>query len=119
MWRKFIARPVGSDVTGNLDNLHPRLRALLEEIEQTESLAIHVNSGYRNTEKNVQVGGVPHSEHTYEPAEGVDLKAHDSRTRYQLVRAAIRRDVRRIGIGKTFVHLGIGQDKPQDVLWLY
>ena len=27
--------------------------------------------------------------------------------------------VRRIGIGETFVHIGIATDKPQDVLWLY
>jgi hypothetical protein len=43
----------------------------------------------------------------------------DSSTRLQLVEAAIKAGFRRIGIGKTFVHVGVSKQLPQDVIWTY
>lgn len=101
-------------MTGQLDGLSTALLSLLERLETDEGIPIHVNSGFRDPAHNAAVGGVQASEHTQVPANGADVKAHTSQERYRIVKAALKYGVRRIGIGKTFVHLGTS-----DVLWLY
>lgn len=106
-------------MTGKTANLHPDLLALLEKVEQDVGVPLHVTSGQRDVEKNAAVGGVKGSEHTYAPAEGADVAATTGAARFEIVKMALLQGCVRIGIGKTFVHLGIAQDKPRRVLWLY
>ena len=81
--------------------------------------SLQINSGYRDPTHNEEVGGVPGSEHTYDPAEGADVFCQRSTTRYKMLKELLAMGVRRIGIGKTFVHVGIATDKPSGVLWDY
>ena len=78
-----------------------------------------ITSGYRTPEHNVSVGGVPDSEHTSRPAEGVDILCKQSLTRYQMLQWCFRFNVQRIGIGKDFLHIGIAEDKPSQMVWTY
>src|SRR3990172_8830193 len=80
---------------------------------------IQITSSYRDPTHNEEVGGVPGSEHTYDPAEGADVFCQRSTTRFKMVRELLSMGVRRIGIGDTFIHVGIAQDKPVDVMWTY
>ena len=59
------------------------------------------------------------SEHTHDPADAADVFCQRSVTRFQMVRELLALGVRRIGIGKTFVHVGVSTDHPQEVLWTY
>jgi uncharacterized protein YcbK (DUF882 family) len=104
---------------GKLENLHPDLLTVLQNIEELVDIELTVNSGYRTPTHNASVGGVEHSEHTYSPAKGADIMCLRSVTRWNIVKAAIVCGVRRVGIGADFVHIGIATDKPQDVMWLY
>jgi len=104
---------------GEIRNLHPTLVTLLTDLEQRMGFELNINSGYRDPGHNVDVGGVPDSEHTYDPAEGADVLCLRSVTRFKMVKALLDLGVRRIGIGQTFVHVGIATDKPQDVCWHY
>jgi uncharacterized protein YcbK (DUF882 family) len=106
-------------MTGKIQHIHPTLLDILVDIEEKEKLKLNITSGKRDPEKNAQVGGVQDSEHTYGQAEGADIACPDGATRWKLVTAALARGVVRIGIGKTFVHLGIAKDKPQRVMWHY
>ena len=106
-------------MTGEITNLHPDLFKVLTELERRMGFELQVNSGYRDPEHNKDVGGVEGSEHTYDPAEGSDVFCQRSTTRYKMVKTLMEMGVRRIGIGKTFVHVGISKDKPQDCLWDY
>ena len=106
-------------MTGYTTNLSQPLRDLILGIEQDIGMELEVNSGYRDPEHNAAVGGVPESEHTDDPANRADVKVLRSVTRMKVVHAALLRGCRRIGIGKTFVHLGVSPDKPQDVCWVY
>ncbi len=78
-----------------------------------------VTSGYRHPEHNEAVGGVENSEHTYDPAEGVDVLCKRSVTRFKMVKWCLENGITRLGIGREFVHIGIGEDKPQEVIWHY
>jgi hypothetical protein len=108
-------------MTGEINNLHPNLIAVLTQLEQRMGFTLQINSGYRTKEHNAdpKVGGVPDSEHTYDPAMGADVLCKRSVTRYRMLSELFAMGVRRIGIGETFIHVGVAQDKPMDVCWHY
>lgn len=104
---------------GKTDNLHPDLVALLERLEVVMGFGLTINSGYRQPDHNQEVGGVPDSEHTYSPAKAADILCLRSVTRFRMLKALLEMGVRRIGIGQTYLHVGVADDKPQDVCWHY
>lgn len=106
-------------MTGKTDNIHPDLLELIHQLEQRLGYELTITSGKRDPAHNEKVGGVKGSEHTYPLSEGVDVACASSAKRYALIKLLYEMGVRRIGDGKTFVHIGIAKDKPQDVLWSY
>lgn len=104
---------------GKLENIHSKLLEVLQELEAAMGFELTITSGQRDVDHNVSVGGVPDSEHTYDPAEGVDVLCKQSITRYKMKKWLYAHDVRRIGTGKDFIHIGIAEDKPQFVEWHY
>ena len=101
------------------ENLHPTLHAHLHELQTRMGFVLTITSGYRHPDHNTEVGGVEHSEHTYDPAEGVDVLCKRSATRFAMVKHLLDMGLTRIGIGKDFVHIGIATDKPAPVMWTY
>jgi uncharacterized protein YcbK (DUF882 family) len=95
----------------------PHLVELLWKIEANLQAEVKFNSGVRCTECNQKAGGVRNSEHLYGLA--VDVATTSSQARMALVKAALTQGCRRIGVGGTYVHLGVGQQWPQGVIWLY
>ena len=106
-------------MTGSLSNIHADLMKILTDLEAYMEFELHVDSGYRDPQHNQDVGGVPDSEHKDDPAQGADVFCRRSPTRFKIVCWLLARGVRRIGIGNTFIHIGISQDLPQDVMWTY
>jgi hypothetical protein len=106
-------------MTGYTNNLHKDLVAVLTILEVRMGFSLQINSGYRDPTHNEQVGGVPGSEHTYDPAEGADVFCQRSTTRYKMLKELFAMGVRRIGIGEKFIHVGIAKDRPVDVAWHY
>lgn len=104
---------------GDITNLHPKLVEVLTELERRMGFELNINSGYRDPGHNVDVGGVENSEHTYDPAEGADVLCLRSVTRFKMLKALVEMGVTRIGIGQTFVHIGVAADKPAEVCWHY
>ena len=106
-------------MTGMMQNIDSDLMLLLHELEARMGFELTINSGYRDPTHNEDVGGVPDSEHTYDPAQGVDIWCQRSVTRYKMLKHLFDMGVTRIGIGKTFLHIGTARDKPQFVAWTY
>lgn len=106
-------------MTGHTTNLHPDLMAVLMQLEHRLGFEIQVVSGYRTVEHNRAVGGVEVSEHTADPSMAADVLCQRSTTRYKMLRELFSMAVRRIGIGNTFIHIGISTTHPQDVTWTY
>jgi uncharacterized protein YcbK (DUF882 family) len=104
---------------GNTTDIHPDLVDILSRLEAHMNFELTITSGHRDLAHNNEVGGVPNSEHTYTPAEGVDVLCRQSITRYQMKKWLYANGVRRIGTGDGFIHIGIAEDKPQNVEWDY
>lgn len=94
--------------------------SLLVTLDALRSLVgepLVLTSAYRSLEQNQKAGGKPNSAHLKGLA--VDIACCTSRKRYAIVMAALRLGIRRIGIGKSFVHIDTDSTLPQDVTWLY
>mgnify|MGYP001572977930 CR=1 FL=1 len=102
-----------------VQSLHPDLMEILIGLEAAMGFELTITSGRRDETHNSEVGGVPGSEHTSDPAQGADVLCKQSVTRYKMVKHLLAHGVRRIGIGNEFVHVGIAEDKPQFVMWDY
>jgi zinc D-Ala-D-Ala carboxypeptidase len=78
-----------------------------------------ITSGFRHHTHPVEVKkGHQNGEHT----KGMccDVACNNGADRYRLITIALRHGVNRIGIAKTFVHLGLGAPGlPGNVIWEY
>lgn len=106
-------------MTGATSNLHKDLVAVLTELEKRLGMSLIINSGYRDPTHNEDVGGVTDSEHTNDPSTAADVLCLRSVTRFRMLKELFSMNIRRIGIGATFIHVGISTDHPQDVCWTY
>lgn len=104
---------------GETKNLHPDLMRILENLEQCMGFELQIVSGYRTPDHNIKVGGVTASEHIALPSLAADVLCKRSGTRYKMLKELFSMGVRRIGIGNSFIHIGVSQVHPQDVCWDY
>lgn len=98
--------------------LKPELWSILDSIRESCGFPIVLTSGLRTKEENDKLpNSVEDSAHISGLA--VDLQCNESIKRFKIVEVALKNGIKRIGIGKTFIHLDIDQSKPQEVVWLY
>lgn len=100
-----------------LYNFNSWLLDFINKIRSRLGRALIAKSGCRCVPHNKKEGGTETSDHL--TGEGVDLKAIHSHTRYIILDMAFLHEIRRIGLAKTFIHLGINKDNPQEVFWIY
>ncbi len=95
----------------NLDFLHK-----LDEARELAGVPFKITSGYRSPQHNLDVGGRVGSSHIKGLA--VDIACVNSHQRQKILTALIQVGFKRIGIGKTFLHTDLDNDKP-NAIWLY
>lgn len=91
--------------------------SLLDEVREKAGIPLILNCAYRSSSWDKSKGRSGNSAHTRGKA--VDIRCNASVTRYKIVKAALDCGVRRIGIGKSFVHLDNDNSLPQDVIFHY
>ncbi len=79
----------------------------------------NINSGARSAAHNAKVGGVGNSSHKIPTCRAADIHIPNRETQQNLVYAAKAVGFRRIGVGRTFVHLDNDPSKSQNVAWGY
>lgn len=90
----------------------------LDKLREAVKMPLFIQSGYRTADHNGALkDSVDGSAHT--TGHAADIAALSSGTKFKIVEAALRLGFRRIGIGRTFVHIDDDITKPQDVVWLY
>ena len=88
------------------------------QLTRTEAqFPFKINSGCRCKKHNKKEGGTFTSDHL--TGEGADIAVSGSWQRLKLVEAAIRSGFIRIGVAKTFIHLGDNTRQNPAGLWTY
>jgi zinc D-Ala-D-Ala carboxypeptidase len=75
-------------------------------------------SGYRHPTHPIEARKMRPGEHTF--GMSADIACNNGADRYRLITIALKHGCTRIGIAKTFVHIGLGAPGlPQNVIWEY
>jgi len=94
---------------------------MIDSLRQGVGRPLVVSSGYRcekhDDEEAARAKKPPSRNHTR--GQAVDLECLTSDKRYAIIKVAVELKFKRIGIGKTFIHLDLISDHPQQVIWLY
>ena len=104
------------DEAGSGSKMCCKLLKKLDKIRADFGSPLRVNSGFRTTMHNAVVGGRVGSSHLKGVA--VDLHCNNSGDRTKLLKAIYKNGINRVGIGKTFLHIDIDNNKPA-ACWLY
>lgn len=93
--------------------------ALLDEVRERAGIPLVLNCAYRSIAHDKAKGRTGNSAHCLGMA--VDIRCLNSGTRWKIIRAALACGITRIGVGKTFVHIDVGERKglPPCVIWDY
>jgi uncharacterized protein YcbK (DUF882 family) len=105
------------DVQGSGQMMDKTLLEMLDEVRDKFDKPIHITSGFRTPAHNEAVGGVETSSHLKGLA--VDIACTNSKDRFDLINCLLDVGFSRIGVGDTFIHADIDQDKTQGVIWTY
>lgn len=111
---KELASP---DLSGSETLMQFSTLDMLSIMQRHYGKQLSFTSGYRTLEQNKRAKGSKNSSHLRGFA--ADVVCNSSTDRKKLVNAAFLAGFRRIGIGRTFVHVDNDQSLPQDVIWLY
>jgi len=103
------------DIQGSGQLVDDRLIMLLDAVREEYGRPIRISSGFRTEAANAKAGGVSNSSHLRGLA--ADLKVRNSKERYELLRILLKH-FNRIGVGKSFIHSDLDNDKP-NAIWLY
>jgi len=109
------------DLAGSGNCMDRQLVFMLQQLEARTGYPIFqwINSGARSPSHNKKVGGVSNSSHKMPKCKAVDIKAQTTFIRNHLVLVARDIGFKRIGVGRTFVHLDTDDMKSQYVAWGY
>ena len=101
------------------NNMTPEFMHVLQTLRTMYGRPMTITSGYRAPSHPVEMRkGYSTGEHTRGTC--ADIACVAGSDRYQMIRLAMRLNIPRIGIAKTFIHLGIGgSGLPSPVLWEY
>ena len=105
-----------------LNNFSHELAVTVDEMRGACGFPFKVRSACRCISHNKKEGGKRNSDHLAtksKPSEGVDIQAINNYQRFKIIQEAIFRGIDRIGIGRTFIHLGIREGNPKERIWLY
>lgn len=90
---------------------------LMDRVREAAGIPLVVNSAFRTRSWELAKGRSGSSAHTKGLA--MDIRCNTSQNRYKIINAALACGIRRIGIGKSFVHLDNDPSLPQGVIWDY
>jgi len=116
-WKHFTPDEFVCKCGCGKNNILPDLVTKLDEARDLYKKSMVIESGSRCPAHNKAVGGKQNSAHLSGLA--ADIRCRTDRDRYQLKNIFYILGFKRIGTGKTFIHVDISTTLPQNVEWLY
>src|ERR1041385_5805347 len=97
-------------------DLDTELVAKLDQARHIAGIPFVITSGYRTGDADGMDNGIKNSAHMNHKA--VDLRCHDSPTRFRIVLGLLIAGFKRIGLNNVHVHADVDETKPAGVFWL-
>ena len=109
------------DMPGSGNCMDRQLLMILDALSKRTGYPIFswINSGARSAAHNRKVGGASRSSHKIPTCKAVDIGTPSKFIRNQIIAEARNLGIKRIGVGRTFVHLDVDENKSQYVAWGY
>lgn len=101
----------------SIEDMDGAFLSLLDRVREKANIPLVLNCAYRSKEYDKSKGRSGNSAHTRGKA--VDIRCATSTNRIKIVKAALDCGIRRIGIGKNFIHIDADESLPQDVMFHY
>lgn len=102
----------------SMEDMEQDFLYLMDDIRRKAGIPLIINCAYRSKEYDIKKGRSGNSAHTYGLA--VDFKCLDNQTRQKIVKAAHECGVVRMGIGRTFIHIDMGERLGlRPAIWVY
>ena len=101
----------------SIKQMDPSFLDLLDRVREKAGIPLVLNCAYRSVEWDQSKGRSGNSAHTRGKA--VDIRCNTSSNRYKIISAALACGIRRIGVGKNYIHLDNDSSLSQDVIWHY
>ena len=89
----------------------------LDTLRDVAGIPLVLNCAYRPVAWEKSKGRSGQGDHPQ--GRGADIRCNNSATRFKILTAAREVGFRRIGVAASFIHVGDGDNLPQDVVWLY
>jgi zinc D-Ala-D-Ala carboxypeptidase len=90
---------------------------LISDARRIAGVPFRVNSAFRCSKHNLEVGGSPTSSHLIGHA--MDIKITSNKERFAILFALLDVGFKRIGIGENFIHVDDDLGKFDEIIWLY
>ena len=100
-----------------MEQMDPAFLTLLDRVREAAGIPLVLNSAYRSPAYEKKKGRTGTSSHC--EGKAVDIRCNASTNRYKILKAAMECGIRRIGVGKTYIHLDSSETHAQDVIWDY
>lgn len=101
------------------NNMQHEFMEKLQAIRTEYGKSMKVTSGFRSVKHPIEAKK-SHSNGEHTQGYCADISCDNGADRFKLVQLALRHGISRIGIAKTFLHLGIGgKGLPNNVIWEY
>lgn len=100
-----------------MEQMDPAFLALLDRVREAAGIPLVLNSAYRSPAYEKKKGRTGTSSHC--EGKAVDIRCNASTNRYKIIKAALECGIRRIGVGKNYIHLDNSETHAQDVIWHY
>lgn len=101
----------------SIDDMDKEFMELLDNIRDIAGIPFIINCAYRSKEWDLKKGRSGNSAHT--KGKACDIRYTSSKEAYKIIYAAMQMGIRRIGLGKNFVHLDNDETLPQNVFFNY
>lgn len=101
----------------SIEQMDEGFLTLMDRVRELAGIPLVINSAYRSKSWELAHGRTGTSAHC--KGKALDIRCNTSANRFKIIAAAINAGIKRIGIGKTFIHLDADSTLPQRVIWDY
>lgn len=101
----------------SLQDMDAGFMQTLDALRAQAGIPLVLNCAYRSRAWDISKGRSGNSAHTRGKA--ADIRCNAGATRMKIVKAALSLGIKRIGIGKNFVHVDTDSSLPQNVIFHY